>query len=61
MSRTMPERSLGKNHLVKLPLTPERIRSPTRSLAHAVTPQVLASIFALAFHKLEHHSFMHEL
>jgi hypothetical protein len=27
----------------------------------AITPQVLASIFALAFHKLEHHSFMHEL
>jgi hypothetical protein len=26
-----------------------------------VRPQVLASIFALAFHKLEHHSFMHEL
>jgi hypothetical protein len=32
----MPERSLGKNHLAELPLTSERMRSPTRSLARAV-------------------------
>jgi hypothetical protein len=29
----MPRRSLGKNHLVELPLTSERMRSPVRSLA----------------------------
>jgi hypothetical protein len=32
----MPRRSLGKNHLAELPLTSERMRSPARSLAHAV-------------------------
>jgi hypothetical protein len=37
----------------------DRTTKDTRSTT--VTPQVLASIFALAFHKLEHHSFMHEL
>jgi hypothetical protein len=28
-------RSQGKNHLVELPLTSKRMRSPTRSLARA--------------------------
>ena len=32
----MPGRSLRKNHLVELPLTSERMRSPARSLAYAV-------------------------
>jgi hypothetical protein len=32
----MPRRSLGKNHPMELPLTSERMRSPVRSLAHAV-------------------------
>ena len=31
-----PGRSLGKNHLAEHPLTSERMRSPTRSLARAV-------------------------
>jgi len=31
-----PRKCLGKNHLVELPLTSKRMRSPARSLAHAV-------------------------
>jgi predicted RNA-binding protein YlxR (DUF448 family) len=32
----MSGRSLGKNHVVELPLTSERMRSPARSLARIV-------------------------
>ena len=32
----MPGRSLGKNYLMELPLTFERMRSPVRSLARVV-------------------------